>query len=299
MKRMPQFRFVALTGAVLLFSGAYSPVRAQADPDDVKRGVARISLIDGDVSVRRGDSGEWVAGVINAPLMTDDHIATGTNSRAEVQFDAGNVLRIGGDAEVGLADLQYNRYQLEVARGTVTYRVLRPTDVDVEVDTPSVSVRPSKEGIYRISVNDAGESQITVRAGSVEVFTPRGSQRLNAGQTMEARGSQSDPEFQIVAAIPGDDWDRWNDARDRAQLASNSYQYVPSGVYGVEDLDQYGNWSYVPDYGYCWQPVVAAGWSPYSLGRWAWEDWYGWTWISYDPWGWAPYHYGRWFYRDH
>ncbi|MBZ5581370.1 MAG: FecR domain-containing protein [Acidobacteriia bacterium] len=299
MKRIPQLRFAALAGAVLLCAGMYTPVRAQADPDDVRRGVARISLIEGDVSVRRGDSGEWVAGVINAPVMTDDHIATGPNSRAEIQFDSANALRLGGEAEVRLAQLEYNRYQLDVARGTVTYRILRPTDVDIEVDTPSVSIRPSKEGIYRISVNDAGESRITVRAGSVEIFTPTGSQWVSAGQTMLARGTQSDPEFQITSAIPGDDWDRWNDARDRAELNSPSNQYVPPGVYGAEDLDRYGNWVDVPDYGYCWQPVVAAGWSPYSQGRWAWEDWYGWTWVSYDPWGWAPYHYGRWFHRDH
>ena len=68
---------------------------AQA-PDDANRGVARISLMDGQVSVKRGDAGEWVAGVINAPLMTGDHISTAPNSRAEVEIDSANVLRIGG-----------------------------------------------------------------------------------------------------------------------------------------------------------------------------------------------------------
>ena len=42
--------------------------------------------MNGDVSVRRGDSGEWLAGVINAPLLTDDRVATGLNSRAEVHI---------------------------------------------------------------------------------------------------------------------------------------------------------------------------------------------------------------------
>src|ERR1039457_5451254 len=102
MKRLGNFRFLALTGAMLALAGSFTPARAQ-EPDDLKRGVARISLMNGDVSVRRGDSGEWVAGVINAPLLTDDRIATGANSRSEVEFDASNVLRIGGNAEVRLA----------------------------------------------------------------------------------------------------------------------------------------------------------------------------------------------------
>jgi hypothetical protein len=297
MERVPRFRFLALTGAALLSAGSITPARAQADPDDVKRGVARISLMDGDVTVRRGDSGDWVAGVINAPLMTGDQVATAANSRAEVQLDAANALRMGGDASVRIAQLEYDKYQFQVARGTVTYRVLRPTSVNIEVDTQNLAVRPSKGGVYRVRVNDAGESEITVRLGSVEVSTTAGSQWVNAGQTLLARGPAADPEFKITAAIPIDDWDHWNETRDAAELNSPSDQYVPPGVYGAEDLDQSGTWSNVPDYGYVWQPSVPAGWSPYSLGQWTWEDWYGWTWVSYDPWGWAPYHYGRWFFR--
>lgn len=256
--------------------------------------------MDGEVSVQRGDSGDWVAGIVNAPLLSDDRIATGANSRAEVQFDSSNLLRLGGNAQLKLTTLEYGRYQMEFAKGTMTYRVLRPTNANLEIDTPSLSVRPSKVGSYRISVNDAGETEITVRSGDLEVFTPRGSQWINAGQTMMARGSASDPEFQIVSAIPQDDWDRWNETRDRTFLNSNSAQYVDpsaSGIYGTEDMDNYGVWTEVPNYGWCWRPTVAVGWAPYRTGRWAWEDWYGWTWISYDPWGWAPYHYGRWFYQ--
>lgn len=288
--------FLVLTGALLLAAGGAFPARAQ-DPDDLKRSVARISLMDREVSVRRGDSGDWVAGVINAPLMTDDRIATGQNSRAEVQFDSANVLRIGGTAEIHLAQLEAGHYRIEIARGTVTFRMLRPSDVAIELNTPSVSVRPSKEGTFRISVSESGESEITARAGDVEVFTPKGTQWVYAGQTMMARGNASDPEFQMVSAIPVDDWDRWNDSRDQTEQNSNSNQYVPQGVYGAEDLDNSGSWVYDAPYGYVWRPtVVVGGWAPYRNGRWVWLDWYGWTWVSYDSWGWAPYHYGRWFF---
>jgi len=274
----------------------FLPVQAQ-DADDMQRGVARISLMNGEVSVRRGDSGEWVAGVVNAPLITDDRISTGPNSRAEVQFDAANILRIGANAEIHLSQLEANRFQMELARGTVTFRVLRPSGANVELDTPSVSVRPNKQGIYRITVNEGGETEVISRAGEVEVFTPRGSQWVTPGQMMMARGSQTDPEFQMVNAPQGDEWDRWNDNRDRALMQSSSYQYVGPGVYGVEDLDNNGSWQDVQPYGEVWHPNVAVGddWAPYRNGRWSWEDWYGWTWVSSDPWGWAPYHYGRWF----
>ena len=296
MRRTPNSRLWRWMGAVVLAARLVAPARAQ-DPDDSKRGVARLSLVDGDVSVQRGDSGDWVAASVNAPVVTNDRISTGPNSRTEVQFDAANVLRIGSDAEVSLSQLEYSRYQMALARGTVTFRVLRSSNLDIEVDTPNISVRPSKQGAYRIAVTDAGSTEVTVRSGEVEVFTPRGSEWVRSGQTLVARGSASDPEYQIVSASRQDEWDGWNESRDQAMRRSASYPYVGPGVYGVEDLDPYGTWVDVPGYGYVWRPLVVAGWAPYRQGRWVWEDWYGWTWVSYEPWGWAPYHYGRWFYE--
>src|SRR5580704_2963651 len=157
-------RFLILASALIFAVGVAVPARAQvAAPEDLTRGVARISLMDGEVTVRRGDSGEWVAGVINAPLMTDDRIATSQNSRAEVQFDAANILRIGANAEVHLALLENGRYHVEIARGMVTYRMLRQSNAEIEVNTPSVSARPAKAGAFRISVTETGESEITAR----------------------------------------------------------------------------------------------------------------------------------------
>jgi hypothetical protein len=289
-----QLRSLALTGALALVAGLAVPAYAQ-EAGDLQRGVARISLMDGQVSVRRGDSGDWVAGVINAPLMGDDRIAAGPNSRAELEMDSSNVLYLGGTSEIHLTALDYGRYQMELAHGTLTYRILRPSNANIEVDTPSISVRPSKIGTYRISVKDNGETEITVRAGDVEAFTPQGSQWVSAGQTMVARGPAANPEFQLITANPTDEWDRWCDSRGRRIAESPSSQHVPPGVYGTEDMDNAGTWVDNPDYGPVWRPTVPAGWAPYGCGQWVWEDWYGWTWVGCEPWGWAPYHYGRWF----
>jgi hypothetical protein len=70
---------------------------------------------------------------------------------------------------------------------------------------------------------------------------------------------------------------------------------VTADIAGVEDLDQYGRWQQIPEYGWTWSPIsVEAGWAPYRAGRWIWQDPWGWTWVAAEPWGWAPYHYGRW-----
>jgi hypothetical protein len=262
-----------------------------------EHGVARVSLINGDVSVRRGDSDEVVAAALNAPLVAPDRVMTGDGSRAEIQFDSSNMIRLAPFAEVRLAELEYNRYQIQIARGTVMFRVLRDQTAEVELSTPTVSVRPVGRGAYRVTVRDDGTTEITVRAGQVDIFTPQGSERLETGRTMLARGTPAEPEVQVIGAIRQDEWDQWNVRRDSDLEHSRSYQYVSRDVYGAEELDNHGRWVADAEYGNVWSPYASAGWAPYRNGRWVWIDYYGWSWVSYDPWGWAPYHYGRWFYR--
>jgi hypothetical protein len=278
--------------------GPNDPQQQQQEPDgqyEQGRGVARISVLNGDVSVRRGDSGDVVAAAINGPLMANDSILTGSSARAEVQLDWANVIRVGPNSEVRFSGLDVKGFQIQIAAGTVVFRVLRQSQAQAEVDTPSVAIHPLGQGAYRVSVRDDGTSEITVRMGEAEIFSPHGSERLAVGRTMYARGPASDPEFQVVDAIAQDSWDQWNVERDQYLQRSRSYDHVSRTVPGAEDLDQNGRWTNDPNYGYVWQPTVPPGWAPYQNGQWGWEDYYGWTWVSYDPWGWAPYHYGRWF----
>jgi hypothetical protein len=277
-----------------LLAAGLAPAQQQ-DVDGPGKGVARISLLNGDVSIRRGDSGDLIAAALNAPLVADDRVLTTAGSRAELQFDSSNLLRIAPNTEVRLSELEYKRYQVQLATGLVTFRVMRNNDAQVEISTPSIAIRPLERGSYRVTVNPDGTTELVVRSGSVDVYTPRGTQHVKSGKMLIARGSASDPEFQVVNDPNEDDWDRWNKNRDRDFENSTSYRYLPPDIYGANDLDMHGRWIYDAPYGYVWAPNVAVGWAPYRYGRWSWINYWGWTWVSYDPWGWAPYHWGRWY----
>jgi uncharacterized membrane protein YgcG len=292
--------------------GAYPPAPGGNDPNmqpvgpavseagsdnDQQHGVGRLSIVQGDVNVKRGDNGQLVAAIVNAPLMTQDHVQTSPGSRAEVQFDYANLVRLAPNTDLGFAALEYHRYQIQLGAGTIIYRVLRNQDAQAEVDTPSIAFRPMGEGEYRISVLDDGTTQITVRSGSGQIFGPRGSEQLQAGRSTLVRGNPSEPEFQSTYEVARDQFDDWSANRDHELLASQSYNYVSPDVYGADDLDAYGKW--VPSqYGQVWAPQPSTSdWAPYSNGQWDYEPYYGWTWVDYAPWGWAPYHYGRWFHN--
>src|SRR5580704_12083007 len=74
---------------VPVFSLGFLTVLSRAQVD-ILPGVARISLIQGDVSTQRGDTGDWAAAALNQPLVAGDRISTGDNSKAELQLDHAN-----------------------------------------------------------------------------------------------------------------------------------------------------------------------------------------------------------------
>ena len=88
---------------------------------------------------------------------------------------------------------------------------------------------------------------------------------------------------------------RWAFDRDDREDRADSANYVSREMTGYEDLDEYGDWSYVAGYGPCWRPrAVVVGWAPYRFGHWVYVGPWGWTWVEDEPWGFAPFHYGRW-----
>jgi hypothetical protein len=296
---------LAMTSALLL--AAVPPLAAWADDDTASAEVAgppvaRLSVVQGDVSVQRADAQTAVAATVNAPLLQSDYLSTGPAARAEVQIDSDTALRLNGDVQLRFIDLDPAQREAQLAEGEVELRVFAGTGYQPQIDTPSVSIRPTSAGSVRIAVTPSGETRVTVRSGSADVLWTNGSQPLQPGSTLSVSGNPDKPQFATVDTVGLDEFDAFNNQRDaQTQVASNTTTTtnVNSAIPGTADLGQNGQWRSDPTYGQVWQPAVAATsptWAPYQDGNWVWEAGYGYTWVSYEPWGWAPYHYGRWFY---
>ena len=272
------------------------PQQGAQQPETNGAGAGRVSFIHGDVSTQHDGSSDWAAATLNTPVVNGDHISTGKNSSAEIQLDYANVLRMSGETTANVVNLSPKQIQLQVGQGLANLDVVRSSDAEVEVDTPNVAIHPQAgQGSYRIQVNSDGETIVDVRSGSAEISTPQGSTRVDRDQRITIEGNADNAQYQISGAPGRDDWDKWNADRDQAMESAKSWQHTDPYYTGSQDLDAYGQWNNVPDYGDVWFPAQNAGWAPYRDGRWVYEPYYGWTWVSYEPWGWAPYHYGRWF----
>ena len=278
---------------------ASQPPANQASQADSDQGVARISMIHGDVSTQRGDSGDWSAATLNAPMVSGDKVSTGSDARAEIQLDYANVLRLGDNSQASIANLTKKNIQIQLGQGIANYTVSKDSEAEPEIDTPNVSVHPAHhDGVFRVEVRPDGDTIVIVRKGEAQIATPQGSTEVRSGEMATIRGNSSDAQYKISDAPGSDDWDRWNNDRDRIIENAEAWHHTNRYYTGAEDLDTYGRWKNVPDYGDVWVPNEPDGWVPYRDGNWVWEPYYGWTWVGYEPWGWAPYHYGRWFWAD-
>ncbi|HUO13866.1 MAG TPA: DUF6600 domain-containing protein [Verrucomicrobiae bacterium] len=264
-------------------------------PAKTDQGVGRVSLIHGDVSTQRGDSGEWSAATLNQPVMTGDKVSTGDNARTEVQLDFANFLRLGANTKVNIANLTHKNIQVQVAQGLINYTVSKDSEAEPEIDTPNVAIHPAHhDGVFRIEIQPDGDTTLIVRKGEAQIATPQGSTVVQSGEMATIRGDVNSAQYKISDAPERDDWDRWNADRDHMIENAQSWRHTNRYYQGAQDLDSYGNWENVPDYGDVWVPNEPQGWAPYRDGNWVYEPYYGWTWVGYEPWGWAPYHYGRW-----
>ena len=266
-------------------------------PAKTDQGVARVSLIHGNVSTQRGDSGDWSAAALNQPVMTGDKVSTGEGARTELQLDFANVLRLGANSKANIANLTQKNIQIQLSEGLATYSVSKDSEAEPEIDTPNVSVHPAHhDGVFRVEVRPDGDTIVIVREGEAQIATPQGSTEVRSGDMATIRGNADSAQYRISSAPDRDDWDRWNSDRDHIIRDASSWRHTNRYYTGSQDLDAYGQWRHVDDYGDVWYPNESSDWAPYRSGNWVYEPYYGWTWVGYEPWGWAPYHYGRWLY---
>jgi len=260
----------------------------------------RLSYVDGEVTFFRAGSEDWTAAQVNTPLAPGDLLFAGDGGNLELQIGARAFVRGAEQTEIGLTTIEPDFLQLRVTSGTVALdlRSLSPGQT-LEVDTPNAAFKIENAGYYRLEIADEVTAFTTRRGGLASATVATGETvAIRANEQLAIQGTLT-PQLQTAAAPELDGWDRWNYGRSEPPSEAVSAQYVPSDVYGTEDLDRYGDWRVEPTYGPVWYPRgVASSWVPYSTGSWLNDPYYGWTWVDTAPWGWAPYHYGRWVYTS-
>jgi hypothetical protein len=256
---------------------------------------ARLSYLDGSVSVLPPGAKQWDKAFLNRPLSTGDQLWSDTASRAELEL-GGVVVRVSAKSEISMLAYSAQGLQLGVNVGTVDVALhYAGGNQSFEIDTPQLAMALQRDGDYRIAVDLDGATTVLVHSGATHLTSRSGegiSLRDGQGVVFAADGT-----LDVADARSADSFDHWCTERDTLWKQQNAQasEYVPSDVPGAEQLSDNGQWSNQPDGSDVWYPnQVPPGWAPYQVGRWAWVHPWGWTWIDRASWGFATFHYGHW-----
>ena len=309
---------VVVSGLALLLTRGGS--EANANPA-LQPYAARLDRVDGSVGIARADDGDqeldWAEATVNTPVTVGDRIYTRDYAHASIAMSGQNYVRLNPATSLDVLALEDRRTQFALRSGSALFDVgALPSGELFEVATPCGAVDFKEPGLYQIGM-DGGNAIISVLNGLAQVVGLEGSGFISKGQVFTLTGATATEALASTLAPDAageivDDYYRYRyprvyNGRYRSYDAylddpsyydpyrtSVSYQYLPADIPGLYDLDYYGDWVDLNDYGHCWAPRVSAGWAPFRSGYWDLDDLWGPSWISSEPWGWAPYHYGRW-----
>lgn len=297
--------FAARWGMPVLFAFvgfvAVGAVRAEDGGPDSR--VARLSLIEGSVRLANGGQTLGDQAVVNSPLVQGTQVTTGSDGRAEVQFDDGSVVRLAPQSSLTITSLTSDSTETTL-NGGMGYFELQGRSSQFHVRFGNSVATTSGEASLRIKI-DVLPGELAVMSGEAHLEDPNGSETdVRAGESARAN-SESGGEFSISTGIDPDSWDAWNSDRAQALTSSESVT-TPASPEGAAnnpawgDLNTNGTWYDVPEEGYVWSPYVAAsgGWDPYGSGYWMLAPGVGYVWVSGEPWGFLPYRCGFWNYYD-
>jgi len=275
---------------------------------DSQARIVRLSYLDGSVQIDRNTGNGFEKAITNMPITQGTRISTGDDGEAEIEFENGSTVRLAPNTE-----LDFRQLSLKSDGGKVTMAAL-------ERGTAYLDVKSDKHDDFRLSFNgndvqlqksvhlraevEDRDLKLAVFNGEVEFRSAGRNVKVKKNETLSFNLDASE-NYQLAKGVATGQYDWWDKERsdylDRYAYNEQDHIYSPMDAaystpyYGWSDLNYYGNFSYVPGYGYAWRPYsVGMNWDPFSAGYWVWYPTAGYTWVSPYPWGWIPYRYGGW-----
>ena len=267
-----------------------------------KAKVLRVKYTQGETFVKRSYDEGIEEATINLPIFEKDAIGT-TDGRLEIYLGRLNYLRLDYDTNVTAEkapELRTTNMSFRLNNGGIYLDIANlDYDKDIEIQTPDCGIFLLNKGLYRINVNQQGNTEIYVYKGIAEVAGDDYTRNVRTNQKIVMyNGKVKERPFYFYSSEK-DDFDIWNQKRNNSANYSRyaSSRYLEAGYEDYEyELSRNGRWRYNNTYNsYTWMPYnISKSWRPYYNGRWIWNPYYGNVWTSYNPWGWYTSHYGRW-----
>ena len=215
-----------------------------------------------------------------------DKVSTGDGSRAELQLDFANILRLGSNFEGEHRQPHAEEHSDSTgARARDLYRFRRTAKRSRR------SIRRTSRFIPRIMMEYSGSKFgpmatriVIVRQGEAQIATPQGSTEVQQGEMATIRGIAGLGAVQNLFC---------SGARRLGPLEQRPRSHHPEravrGSIPIAITLDRRIWMLTASgrtcltMAKCGYPNEPDDWAPYRDGNWIYEPYYGWTWVGYEP----------------
>jgi len=150
------------------------------DPEEeiLTQRFASLTFYSGSVEVQRSSELRWRGAVDDMRLEAGDRVRTFSNSRAEITFDEGNILRVKPDSLIVIGDLTENvrtkvrktsvKLLVSSIEADIKKSVVKGSQFRVEMPTAVADIEKAR---FSVDINEDKQSRVQVFEGRVGIDT--------------------------------------------------------------------------------------------------------------------------------
>lgn len=258
----------------LLLATVSPAIRAQ-DPETTPE-IVRLSLVQGDVRLTRGAEGKkqtgdvWEKAEINVPIESGYSLVTGSDGRAEIEFEDSSTMYLGENSVLifnalsAAGGVPYSRLSLLSGVLSVNFQPILPGSAYlIGTAADAIALRYPKTALLRVnSYLDAlavtPQMDLVVYQGLApgHVVVPKNTVLMYHDGKYLAGQTPTD-------ASNYEEWDQWVvqrvTERNTRMTAAMKDAGLPLPVPGLADMEGQGTFFPCAPYGTCWEPTEGWG----------------------------------------
>ena len=244
-------------------------------PDSTYPQIVRISRMEGDVRIARASTNEkskkevWETAEMNLPLAGGDSLVTGTDGRAEIEFENASTIYLAPNSVLTFDDLHTTsgvpHSEIDLLSGSVTLHLdslMAGETFAVHTPTNELLTRYPQRADMRVGSFADGMSLATLEPGTLKMGGTA-VQPIAVGKPLFFNKDHN--MAPIDAAKVGDfaAFDAWVADHHQARIEAMTETMKESGltkpVPGIADMKGQGRFYPCEPYGTCWEPNSGSG----------------------------------------
>src|SRR6185312_1084120 len=174
--------------------------------------IVRLSYLDGDVEIDKGDGRGFNTAYLNMPVVHQSKVWA-RDGQTEVELEDGSSIRLTPDTIVAFNDLSLDNNggrntSVELQQGTAYFDIRYHDSDHFQLDFGRNRVSLDKSARFRVNV-DKHDFEVAVLGGEIEVENASNAEvAVKKGETIRLDGDDPD-RYYLAKGVDAENYDQW------------------------------------------------------------------------------------------